>query len=66
MGKHTASSTLPLTVLLILRSVNIHMENVSNHTSCENDGLARVVTAALRTALAAAATRLYYGRLSVP
>lgn len=42
------------------------MENISNHTNCENDGLARVVTAALRTALAAAATRLYSGRLSAP
>lgn len=61
---YSKSSTLPLTVLLILRFVNIHTENVCNHTNHKNDSLAKVVTSALRTALAAVVIRFYSGRLN--
>lgn len=64
MGKHTVTSMLPLSVLLISRFLNVHTENVSNHTNCKTSSLARVGTSALRNAHAAVAIRLYSGRLN--
>lgn len=49
--------------MLILRLDN-SQENTSNLTNCKNDGVAKVVTSALRNARAAAVIRLYSGRLN--
>lgn len=63
-GKHTINPTLSLTVLFNLSFGSTHMETVSNHSNCKSSSLARVVTFALRTARAAVAIRLHYGKVN--